>query len=142
MNKLFTIALSIVFLFFASCNSQKAKPEQEAVKKDSVITLKLNTGEQPAMDKEGVNSDYHSNGNKKMEGLIKDGKREGLWQAWYENGILWSEGEYTNGVNNGKSITYFESGKVRYEGKYVNGKKVGDWNYYDEEGKLVKTVKN
>lgn len=134
------ISLSLTFLI-ASCKSKTRETPIESVKKDSVVTLNV-VSNQPLLNEEGLNTDYYNNGKEKMNGVIIDGQREGLWQAWYENGNLWSEAEYKKGINNGKSVTYFENGKVRYEGKFNNGKKIGEWNYYDEEGKLVKTIKN
>lgn len=134
------IVLSLIAL--VACKSQTTKNEPPTAKKDSVEKFNLKVTGPVGMGEEGMNVDHYSNGKEKMKGLIKNGKREGLWQAWYETGILWSEAEYHEGVNHGFSKTYFENGKVRYQGNYENGKKVGDWKYYDENGTLVKTIPN
>ena len=41
--------------------------------------------------------DLYNNGNKKLEGSYKNGKKNGKWTVWYENGQKWSEINYKNG---------------------------------------------
>jgi antitoxin component YwqK of YwqJK toxin-antitoxin module len=142
MFKSIYIQLISGLFILTSCHPKQVPAEQKAEKKDSIVTVNVNTVNQVPMNEEGLNIDYYNNGKERMKGAIKEGKREGLWQAWYENGNLWSEAEYVKGVNHGKSVTYFENGKIRYEGLFENGSKKGEWKYYDESGKLVKTITN
>lgn len=142
MKKISSICLILSIPLFISCQSKNTQVQAPILKKDSLVTVTINSGVQAPMNEEGLNTDYYNNGKEKMKGNIKNGLRDGLWQAWYENGNLWSEAEYLKGINHGKSVTYFENGKIRYEGKFDNGKKVGEWKYYDEAGNLVKTIKN
>lgn len=80
---------------------------------------------------------FYENGNVKMEGEIKDGKRIGMWKSYYEDGSLWSKGEFVNGERNGYGENYYPNGKMREEGDYKDGKQVGKWKYYNEHGVLV-----
>ena len=43
--------------------------------------------------KDGINTQYYENGQKKSEGNYKDGKEEGLHTSWHENGQKESEGK-------------------------------------------------
>jgi antitoxin component YwqK of YwqJK toxin-antitoxin module len=88
----------------------------------------------------GVYHEYYSNGNIKIKGVLKNGKRDGDWSYFYENGRLWSWGEYTDGVRNGASSVYYINGILKLEGNYVNDKKSGVWKFYDKDGKLIKEV--
>ncbi len=127
-------------LLTVACKNENKSTQNQISSKDSVVELNLETEMVAPMNEEGLNIDYYNNGKERMKGVIKEGKREGLWQAWYENGNLWSEAEYKNGTNHGISVTYFESGKKRYEGKFETGKKIGIWKYYNEKGELVKSI--
>ena len=62
----------------------------------------------------------------KDKGLIKNGKREGVWFSYWNNGQLWSKGNYKNGKKEGKWVNYYEDGKVREigTGTYKNGMKI------------------
>ena len=46
----------------------------------------------------GKNLCKYDNGQKKVEGRIKDGKKEGKWTWWHENGQIESEINYKDGV--------------------------------------------
>lgn len=83
---------------------------------------------------------YYPEGQKRIEGTYKDGKREGLWRYWYENGNLWSEGYYKADVRHGRSTVWHENGKKYYEGHYTDGERTGKWKFWDEDGKLLKEI--
>lgn len=88
----------------------------------------------------GVYHEYYKNGNIKVKGVFKNGKRDGDWSYFYENGKLWSWGVYTEGVRNGASSVYYENGVLRMEGNYFNNKQIGLWKFYNQQGKLLKEV--
>jgi antitoxin component YwqK of YwqJK toxin-antitoxin module len=83
---------------------------------------------------------YYSNKQVQMDGIYKDGKREGKWTYWYENGKVWSEGTYKNGKAEGRRTAYFENGKVRIDGSYKEDNRIGKWSFFDENGRLLKEV--
>lgn len=82
---------------------------------------------------------HYTNGVIQMRGMMKNGKRNGLWKSWYEDGSPWSESTFENGIKTGKTTTWYENGKKRYEGFYTNNVESGKWTYWNEEGKLTAT---
>lgn len=79
---------------------------------------------------------YHKNGVIEMRGLMKNGKRDGLWKSWYEDGLPWSETTFVSGKKNGKTTTWYANEKKRYEGFYTNDVESGKWTFWDENGKI------
>tara|TARA_Y100000294_G_scaffold150067_1_gene147210 strand:- start:545 stop:1414 length:870 start_codon:yes stop_codon:yes gene_type:complete len=68
-------------------------------------------------------------------GVLKNGKKTGLWKEFYENGNKWRVEEYKDGKLHGKRIGYFENGNVRGEGSYKNGEQLnGKFIIYWENG--------
>lgn len=78
----------------------------------------------------------YPDGKLKAKGLLKDGKKEGLWESYHSNGNKWSSTFYVKGKANGHSITYYKNGKIHYKGEYEDGQRTGKWEFYDEQGEL------
>ncbi len=76
----------------------------------------------------------------KAEGMVTNGKREGVWTSYHPNGNKQSENEYVNGVLHGKTYTTYPNGQIMYIGYYSEGKYDGQWVYYTPEGELSKEV--
>lgn len=83
---------------------------------------------------------YYPDGQLRMKGNFKDGKRQGKWSYWYPNGNLWSQGEYRNGEEHGLKTVWHENGQKYYEGYYKNGKRTGTWTFWNKDGSLIKEV--
>lgn len=83
--------------------------------------------------------EYYKNGNKKMEGGVKNGAREGEWSFWYEDGKLWSRGTFRNGKSHGRFLSYNEQGLLFQESNYREGIPDGKWAYYKND-KRIKEV--
>ncbi len=83
---------------------------------------------------------YYPDGQKRIEGEYRDGKREGQWTYWFSNGNRWSEARYKTGLRNGKSTVWYENGRKYFEGSYRMGERTGRWRFWDEEGNLLKQV--
>ena len=134
-NRCFAV-LAISCLAFACQPNNSEKPTASATKPSpenyKPQELKDTIG--------GIYHEYYQNGNIKLRGSYKNGKRDGDWSYFYENGKLWSMGEYTEGIRNGLSNVYYETGVLRMEGNYRNNKRSGPWKFYNESGKLVKEV--
>ena len=47
--------------------------------------------------KDGLHTEWDENGEKKSEGIYKNGKLDGLWVEWYENGQKDYEQTYKDG---------------------------------------------
>ncbi|MBU2650448.1 MAG: hypothetical protein KKA81_05895 [Bacteroidetes bacterium] len=83
---------------------------------------------------------YYPNGQKRIEGEFRNGKRHGKWFYWYENGNTWSEGTFEEGRRNGSSVNYHENGSKYVEGTYEDDIRVKIWRFYDENGVLLKEI--
>ena len=62
---------------------------------------------------DGTLISYHSNGQVRFTGEVKDRQKSGVWGYYYDNGQL------------------------QQEETYRNGKPIGTWKSFDREGKLI-----
>lgn len=131
------------FCVLVACTENKAKEnvatQAETTIKDSVSeenfifvntqdTLKVMDGEKITRYKNGVIE---------KQGMMKNGKRDGLWKSFYENGTPWSETTFKDGIKNGKTTTWYPNGQMRYDGFYTNDVESGKWTFYDEKGNIA-----
>ena len=84
--------------------------------------------------------EYYETGQVRMEGGMKDGKREGEWFAYFPDGRMQSKGIFQEGLRTGAATVWQENGNLFQEGFYKEGKHVGKWKFYDEQGNLLKEV--
>lgn len=137
-TKIILFALFIVGII--SCSNQPAEKlpveTQKNIPNIDSTTFTIVT-KQDTTTQNGESIIRYDNGAVKMQGKMKEGKREGLWKSFYENGKQWSESTFTAGIKNGKTATWYENGNKRYEGFYSNDLESGKWTYWDETGKLV-----
>ncbi len=84
--------------------------------------------------------EFYETGQVKMEGGMKDNKREGEWKAYFPDGRVQSIGTFVNGLRTGQATVWQENGNLLQEGSYKDGRHVGKWKYYDELGNLLKEV--
>jgi antitoxin component YwqK of YwqJK toxin-antitoxin module len=97
--------------------------------------------ESPAKDiTDGEFIEYHPNGNIKTKGLLKNGKRTGVWTSYFVSGKVQSESKFDKGKLNGKTATYYPNGNVQYMGLYINNEKDDNWFFYLEDGTLDKEI--
>lgn len=82
--------------------------------------------------------EYYDSGQVKMEGPIKNGKREGEWTAYFRDGRVQSHGFFKNGERTGAATVYYSNGNLLSEGFYREGKHSGHWKWYDEQGNLLR----
>ena len=64
---------------------------------------------------------YKNTDNKKLEGLYRDGLKNGKWTWWYENGDIYSKGSFRAGLMSGQWEFYYSNGKIMSVGHYRNG---------------------
>jgi antitoxin component YwqK of YwqJK toxin-antitoxin module len=133
------ISFSILMTGLLSCSNQTPE-KQEEVKVEAPVNqdstrFTIATEQQDSVVNTGESIQKYKNGVIRMRGMMKDGKREGLWKSWYENGTPWSETTFAAGVRDGKTVTWYENGNKRYEGAYTNDMESGKWTYWDEKGK-------
>ena len=84
---------------------------------------------------------YQPNGNKKEEGCLINGKKEGLWKEYTENGWQRFEWTYFNNEKNGRYKCLYENGKIYGIGNYINGSLSDTLSAFDINGEIIsKTV--
>lgn len=142
--KIYFVSLAVISLAFFSCASQSPEKEIKEVQPEAITdtasnTLFTITAKQDSVTENGESIVRYESGAIKMRGIMKDGKREGLWKSWYEDGKQWSETTFAAGIKNGKTTTWYENGNKRYTGIYTNDLESGKWTYWDESGKEVST---
>ena len=82
--------------------------------------------------------EYYDTGEVRMEGAMKNGKKQGEWKAYLRDGRPWSIGNFKDGKMDGPSTVYWENGNLRYEGNFKDGAHCGHWKWYDEQGFLLR----
>ena len=147
MNRIIKSAFSVLVcsILIVACKQSTSGSDGAVPPQLPNNTMKSDTFVHPAVPADpkiadGMNITRWPNGNVKMQGNYKDGKRQGEWQSFFENGKMNSDEIFIDGQTNGKVTVYYENGKKRYEGENNNGKLSGVWNYWDEKGKLTRSV--
>lgn len=143
MKKIFFVVISIILI---ACSNESISSEKKQLavsdnKSDSVYQENfMFVGSQDTVVKNGELITRYKNGVIDKQGMMKDGKRDGLWKSFYEDGTPWSETTFKDGIKNGKTTTFYPNGQKRYEGFYTNDTESGKWIYYDELGKQIQLV--
>jgi len=136
-----------VFMILFSCGGDistsevqdvksEVKAEKTPVKADTIESLFSFDFAKDTVEN-GEEVKHHKNGVVHIRGMMKNGKRTGLWKSWYEDGTPWSETTFKDGIKTGKTITWYENGKKRYEGFYTNNIASGKWIYWDDKGNII-----
>lgn len=132
---------AFLFAVMTLCACENTSGGKTAVQHDTLKSNSdVNSSVQDSVLQNGEYIKHYENGVIEMRGMMKDGKREGLWKSWYQNGSPWSETTFSKGVKNGKTTTWYENEKKRYDGFYTNDIESGKWSFWDEKGKLVKEM--
>ena len=132
MKKLFLILLTL--LAFACCSSRLTEKVEARFPNEQPQYVRK-------YDKSGdcvYETEYYESGQVRMEGAMKNGKRQGEWNAYLRDGRQWSKDVFKDGVLEGPSTVYWENGNLRWEGYYKEGKHCGEWKWYDEQGNLLR----
>ncbi len=90
-----------------------------------------------------MENQYYENGNFRMLGQYKNGKRLGVWKAFFPDGKLQSIRNYNaEGKEEGVSQVYKQEGKYYYlflSGYFKDGEKRGTWKFYNRNGDVIQT---
>ncbi|MBC7439015.1 MAG: hypothetical protein H7250_03395 [Flavobacterium sp.] len=78
--------------------------------------------------------DYYYSGRIQGDGILKNGKLEGMRKMYYQNGKISVERNYTNSISDGLEKEFYEDGTLKQKGIFVNGKEDGDWEMYFPNG--------
>lgn len=79
----------------------------------------------------------YPSGKKSGEGIMQNGKPEGIWKAYYENGALKSEGKKTAGITDSVWNFYSPEGLLKSTIEYAVGEKNGISKTFDKNGNLI-----
>lgn len=82
---------------------------------------------------DGYQTFRYPNGNISGEGMIKNGKPEGLWISYYVTGIKKSEGKRTNHLLDSVWVFFDQAGDTLEKINYLYGKKNGWYYKYKKE---------
>ena len=79
---------------------------------------------------------WYKNGQKRIEGTLKDGKGHGTVIEYREDGSKLKETPRVDGIKNwyGTEIIYYEDGSKKYVTPFVDGKRHGTAIRYREDG--------
>ena len=112
----------------------------------------------------GLTTEWHENGQKKLEMGYHCGLKHGPRVTWYQSGQVWSEGEHiyvkdhgtwtvylgdgtkaqefhmVRGTWHGWRRTWHPNGVLKTEAEYVDGLLQGPFKTWNEEGELVRHV--
>ena len=84
----------------------------------------------------GMTFSNYKNGNKKSNGELIKGKKNGLWKYWFENGNIKSEENYINGQPDGERILWYENNKLKLKCNFKKGFLDGfQTEWYENGGK-------
>lgn len=126
--------LQIVFsaLILNSCSDKEETTDQDIpLNKDSLILKK------EVLLSDGPYIEKYPEGQTRIAGEIKNGKRFGQWTAYYPDGTKQSEDFFEDGKKNGKTATFYKNGRVRYIGYFLWDKPNGAWEFYDTLGNVA-----
>ena len=88
-----------------------------------------------------VTTEWYDSGQKKHEGALKDGKRQGFWTFWHENGQKKMEITYKDGKRDGLRTRWHENGQKRQESTFKDDLEHGLWtSWHDNEQKRNETI--
>lgn len=122
-------------LLCVACTSQSTKQNEktaDTVKGKSTYFTFKSAADSTVQNGEQII--YHKNGVIQIRGMMKNGRRDGVWKSWYANGLPWSETTFKDGIKNGKTTTWYDNGNKRYEGFFNNDKESGRWVFWKEDG--------
>jgi len=80
--------------------------------------------------------DYYYSGRIQGEGILNNGKVDGLRKMYFQNGLLSVERNYSNSIPNGLEKEYFEDGSLKQKGEYIDGNEEGIWENYFPNGQI------
>ncbi len=89
------------------------------------FSVKAMKGQEAGELKDGYTVFRYPNGTISSEGLIKNGRPEGLWKSYYVTGIKKSEGKRTNFLLDSIWLFYDQAGDTTEKISYLFGKKNG-----------------
>ncbi len=85
-----------------------------------------------------IYKEYYENGNISLEGLMVDGKREGLFKEYDLEGRMTWERTYKDDILDGVCRKYYETGELNSDWRFKDGKSFGIAKEFYQNGKLLR----
>jgi hypothetical protein len=80
----------------------------------------------------------HANGNKILQGVYRNNKRDGTFKKYYESTEqLMYEEAYHDNLPDGPFTWWYSNGKLESKRFYKNGNPTGQWEFYNKDGRLI-----
>ena len=117
MNYLSLFTLLILLIFSSPLEAQKGNVQFRDLDVHNGLLFQPNTMKPFS----GNAKEKHSNGKKRMDVPIKEGKIHGTVKEWARNGNKTSETQYETGVQVGKETQWYVNGQKKLEINYVAG---------------------
>ncbi|MFT3884314.1 MAG: hypothetical protein QM724_02450 [Flavobacteriales bacterium] len=130
--------LLFVPLLLLACGAPATKPADDRVA-DSLRTVAYRDSIRQDQLRDGPHT-LQGPGGTRLEGDLRNGKRNGTWTSYGADGRIKSLNEYVDGVLQGPTTTFRGNGSIYYQGQYLNDRSFGEWRFFDEQGELVRTV--
>jgi antitoxin component YwqK of YwqJK toxin-antitoxin module len=150
-----TSFICLIMIVFLSCSGRFEKKETYWDNGEIRERWTEKALEEGKSVKHGQYTQWHSNGQKAVEGKFVDGVKHGKQQTWYSNGQIAVEGKFVDGVKHGKHQTWYSNGQMeeeknfvkgvihgRYAQWYQNGQKQLECNAVDGSSKYSQWYKN
>ncbi len=80
--------------------------------------------------------DYYLNGKRKDEGMLSEGKLNGLHTLYYYNGHLSLQRHYIQAIADGEEREFYGDGSLSQKGDFKNGVEDGVWEMYYPNGQV------
>ena len=134
MNKAFQ--LLIILIHISRCSAPSPINYNEELTEINGIYYRQNTKKVYT----GKFFTLFTDGGKKNEGTLEDGKLNGIYTFWYESGEKKGELSFKNGRENGRNTLWYRNGQKSEEGIYNDGKRYGKRVFWHSNGIKKKEV--
>ena len=80
--------------------------------------------------------EYYSNGQKRYEGQLVNGRKEGFWKWWYDTGVVKNTKYYSDNKEEGESRFWHPNKQLGFRGSNIKGKLDGECIWWRENGDI------
>ena len=131
MNQL-PILVALTTLALGACGGSSDELPTPTMAADSSHAPAVTDGMQEVRDKDGKLL---------MQGMVRDGLRQGEWTSHFPDGSIRSRASFSGGIQEGATEVFHDNGSLYYRGQYHRDKPVGNWLFYDREGVQQRLVR-
>lgn len=117
MKKCLIVILVVILFFSGACGNKVEKSYYDSgqIKEQRSLNARKDTLNYYVVQ-------YYRNGQKKSEGRIVNGNRDGYWEEWYGDGDVKWRGDYLDGVREHRILTDIKSSIMFSDNVLIKGK--------------------